>query len=115
MNGVCQSGCFDRILCDVPCSGYGVLSRKPDIKLHMVPADMDSLIPLQYSILNNVCQYVKVGGVLVYSTCTMNKKENEKQIEKFLNAHEEFSLVDEKTIFSDTRQDGFYMAKLVRK
>ena len=106
---------YDRILCDVPCSGYGVLSRKPDIKLHMVPEDMDSLIPLQYSILNNVCQYVKVGGVLVYSTCTMNKKENEKQIEKFLNAHEEFSLVDEKTIFSDTRQDGFYMAKLVRK
>jgi len=56
-----------------------------------------------------------VGGVLVYSTCTMNKKENEKQIEKFLSAHEEFCLVDEKTIFSDTRQDGFYMAKLVRK
>ena len=45
----------------------------------------------------------------------VNKKENEKQIEKFLRAHEEFSLVDEKTIFSDTRQDGFYMAKLVRK
>ena len=45
----------------------------------------------------------------------MNKKENEKQIEKFLSAHEEFCLVDEKTIFSDTRQDGFYMAKLVRK
>ena len=45
----------------------------------------------------------------------MNKKENEKQIEKFLKTHEEFSLVDEKTIFSDTRQDGFYMAKLVRK
>lgn len=106
---------YDRILCDVPCSGYGVLSRKPDIKLHMVPEDMDSLIPLQYSILNNVCQYVKVGGVLVYSTCTMNKKENEKQIEKFLSAHEEFCLVDEKTIFSDTRQDGFYMAKLARK
>lgn len=106
---------YDRILCDVPCSGYGELSRKPDIKLHMVPEDMDSLIPLQYSILNNVCQYVKVGGVLVYSTCTMNKKENEKQIEKFLKTHEEFSLVDEKTIFSDTRQDGFYMAKLVRK
>ena len=106
---------YDRILCDVPCSGYGVLSRKPDIKLHMVPEDMDSLIPLQYSILNNVCQYVKVGGVLVYSTCTMNKKENEKQIEKFLKAHKEFSLVEEKTIFSNATQDGFYMAKLVRK
>ena len=81
----------------------------------MLPEDMDTLIPLQYAILNNVCQYVKKGGIIVYSTCTMNKKENEKQIEKFLSAHEEFSLVDEKTIFSDTRQDGFYMAKLVRK
>ena len=106
---------YDRILCDVPCSGYGVLSRKPDIKLRMLPEDMDTLIPLQYSILSNVCQYVKVGGTLVYSTCTMNKKENEKQIEKFLKAHEEFSLVEEKTIFSDATQDGFYMAKLVRK
>ena len=76
---------FDRILCDVPCSGYGVLSRKPDIKLHMVPEDMDTLIPLQYSILNNVCQYVKVGGTLVYSNLYNEiKKENEKQIEKFL-------------------------------
>lgn len=106
---------YDRILCDVPCSGYGVLSRKPDIKLHMVPEDMDTLIPLQYSILNNVCQYVKVEGTLVYSTCTMNKKENEKQIEKFLKAHKEFSLVEEKTIFSNATQDGFYMAKLMRK
>lgn len=110
-----SSNMYDCILCDVPCSGYGVLSRKPDIKLHMVPEDMDTLIPLQYSILNNVCQYVKVEGTLVYSTCTMNKKENEKQIEKFLKAHKEFSLVEEKTIFSNATQDGFYMAKLVRK
>lgn len=106
---------YDRILCDVPCSGYGVLSRKPDIKLRMLPEDMDTLIPLQYAILNNVCQYVKKGGIIVYSTCTMNKKENEKQIERFLKEHDMFSLVDEVNIFSDSKQDGFYMAKLVRK
>ncbi len=106
---------YDRILCDVPCSGYGVLSRKPDIKLRMLPEDMDTLIPLQYAILNNVCQYVKKGGIIVYSTCTMNKKENEKQIERFLKEHDMFSLVDEVNIFSDFKQDGFYMAKLVRK
>lgn len=106
---------YDRILCDVPCSGYGVLSRKPDIKLRMLPEDMDTLIPLQYAILNNVCQYVKKGGFIVYSTCTMNKKENEKQIERFLKEHDMFSLVDEVNIFSDSKQDGFYMAKLVRK
>ena len=106
---------YDRILCDVPCSGYGVLSRKPDIKLRMLPEDMDTLIPLQYAILNNVCQYVKKGGIIVYSTCTMNKKENEKQIERFLKEHDMFRLVDEVNIFSDSKQDGFYMAKLVRK
>lgn len=106
---------YDRILCDVPCSGYGVLSRKPDIKLRMLPEDMDTLIPLQYAILNNVCQYVKKGGIIVYSTCTMNKKENEKQIERFLKEHDLFRLVDEVNIFSDSKQDGFYMAKLVRK
>lgn len=106
---------YDRILCDVPCSGYGVLSRKPDIKLRMLPEDMDTLIPLQYAILNNVCQYVKEGGIIVYSTCTMNKKENEKQIQRFLKEHDMFRLVDEVYIFSDSKQDGFYMAKLVRK
>lgn len=106
---------YDRILCDVPCSGYGVLSRKPDIKLRMLPEDMDTLIPLQYAILNNVCQYVKKGGIIVYSTCTMNKKENEKQIQRFLKEHDMFSLADEVNIFSDSKQDGFYMAKLVRK
>lgn len=106
---------YDRILCDVPCSGYGVLSRKPDIKLRMLPEDMDTLIPLQYAILNNVCQYVKEGGFIVYSTCTMNKKENEKQIQRFLKEHDMFRLVDAVNIFSDSKQDGFYMAKLVRK
>lgn len=106
---------YDRILCDVPCSGYGVLSRKPDIKLRMLPEDMDTLIPLQYAILNNVCQYVKEGGIIVYSTCTMNKKENEKQIQRFLKEHDMFRLVDEVNIFNDSKQDGFYMAKLVRK
>ena len=106
---------YDRILCDVPCSGYGVLSRKPDIKLRMLPEDMDTLIPLQYAILNNVCQYVKEGGFIVYSTCTMNKKENEKQIQRFLKEHDMFRLVDEVNIFSGAKQDGFYMAKLVRR
>lgn len=104
---------FDRVLCDVPCSGYGVLSRKPDIKLRMSDRDMDSLIPLQYRILCEASKHVKTGGYLVYSTCTMNKKENEKQIEKFLKNHASFELVAEKNIFPTSMQDGFYMAKLV--
>lgn len=114
----CQLECdvlYDRILCDVPCSGYGVLSRKPDIKLRMVPEDMDTLIPLQYAILSHVSKFLKHKGVLVYSTCTMNKKENEKQVQKFLNEHLEFELIEECNIFSSEKQDGFYMAKLRRK
>ena len=69
---------FDRVLCDVPCSGYGTLSRKSDIKYRMQSTDMDTLIPLQAAILERSAQMLKVGGVLVYSTCTLNKKENEK-------------------------------------
>ena len=71
-----QPQSFDRVLCDVPCSGYGVLGRKSDIKLHMESSDMDTLIPLQYDILKQGALMLKPQGVLVYSTCTLNKKEN---------------------------------------
>lgn len=108
--------CFDRVLCDVPCSGYGVLARKSDIKYHMQSSDMDTLLPIQKAILATASTHVRPGGVLVYSTCTLNKKENEKQIQAFLKEHEEFTLVEEKTIFPFVANtDGFYMAKLIRK
>lgn len=106
---------FDRVLCDVPCSGYGVLARKSDIKYHMDSSDMDTLIPLQQEILQISSKHVKDGGILVYSTCTLNKKENEKQVEKFLKDHEEFTLVDQKTIFPFTyHTDGFFLAKMMK-
>ena len=108
-------GMYDKILCDVPCSGYGVLSRKPDIKLHMQPSDMDHLIPLQRKLLEEASKHVKEKGSLVYSTCTMNKKENEKQVEWFLKNNPQFSLVEQKTIFCDAETDGFYMAKISRE
>ncbi|MBP3853149.1 MAG: 16S rRNA (cytosine(967)-C(5))-methyltransferase RsmB, partial [Erysipelotrichaceae bacterium] len=85
---------YDKILCDVPCSGYGVLARKPDIKLHMDPQDMDTLIPLQRKIMEQAARHLKDGGIFVYSTCTMNKKENEKQIEWFLQNHRDFILLE---------------------
>ena len=107
---------FDRVLCDVPCSGYGVLSRKSDIKYHMKSEDMDTLLPLQQSILQCASAKVKQGGILVYSTCTLNKKENEKQVAKFLKEHEDFILLEERTIFPfEYNSDGFYMAKMQRK
>lgn len=107
---------FDRVLCDVPCSGYGVLGRKSDIKYRMKSEDMDTLIPLQYSILHNASFKVKKGGILVYSTCTLNKKENEKQIERFLREHENFILEKEETLFPyQYHCDGFYIAKLKKE
>ena len=108
-------GMYDKIVCDVPCSGYGVLARKPDIKLRMQPGDMDSLIPLQQAILQSAAKHVKLEGIIVYSTCTINKKENEKQVEKFLKQNPNFVLEEEQTIFPNELTDGFYMAKLKRK
>ena len=103
---------FDRILVDAPCSGYGVLKRKNDIKVHMEPTDMDEIIPLQASILESVSSLLKKEGILVYSTCTLNKKENEKQVEKFLKNHEEYTLLEMRTIFPyEYHSDGFFMAK----
>lgn len=105
---------YDRVLCDVPCSGYGVLARKPDIKLRMKSEDMDSLIKIQREILASAASHVKENGCLVYSTCTLNKKENEKQIEYFIKNHPEFSLEKEETLFPSEYSGGFFIAKLVR-
>ena len=120
MDATCLEGLeeasFDGVLCDVPCSGYGTLSRKSDIKYHMQSEDMDTLIPLQAAILRQASAMVKPGGVLVYSTCTLNKKENEKQVEAFLQEHSEFEKVFERTVFPfEFGSDGFYMAKCRRK
>lgn len=107
---------FDRVVCDVPCSGYGVLSRKSDIKYHMQSTDMDTLIPLQQTILKTGSKHVVSRGILVYSTCTLNKKENEKQIGVFLDEHTEFELLYEQTIFPfQYHTDGFYIAKMKRR
>lgn len=105
---------YDLVLCDVPCSGYGVLARKPDMKLHLDAKDIDSLIPIQKELLEAGARDVKEGGRLVYSTCTINKKENEKQVEAFLKGHPEFRLEQELTVLPDDKQGGFYMARLER-
>jgi 16S rRNA (cytosine967-C5)-methyltransferase len=104
---------FDRILCDVPCSGLGDLSHKPEIRWHLKPENIDEIIQIQKEILNVSSSYLKKGGILVYSTCTLNKKENTSQINTFLKNHDDFILVEEKTIFPfETNHDGFYIAKL---
>ena len=82
---------FDVVLCDVPCSGFGVLDTRPDVKLFRQSIDISELMKLQYAILTNCCNYVKVGGYLVYSTCTVFDNENGQNIRKFLNARDDFA------------------------
>lgn len=78
-------GIFDRVLCDVPCSGLGVISKKPDIK-YKSRDDISRLPELQLSILTAAQRYLKPGGILIYSTCTLNKDENEGIVNKFLKS-----------------------------
>lgn len=104
---------FDGILVDAPCSGLGVLRRKPEIKMFITPQDIDRLVKIQAAILNSCALCVKPQGWLVYSTCTLNKKENEKQIETFLNNHEDFICESIMPFDSfSTGGDGFFMATL---
>lgn len=110
-----QKESFDRILVDAPCSGLGDLSHKPEIRFHVTPEDLDVLASTQQQILNANAGYLKSKGILVYSTCTLNKKENEQQTKKFLQAHPEFTLISEQTIFPyEENTDGFYAAQFRR-
>ncbi len=84
-------GVMDAVLADVPCSGFGVIRKKPDIRYKDLDKTLE-LPALQAQILSTVCQYVKPGGVLLYSTCTILKRENEQVILAFLQEHPEFSL-----------------------
>jgi len=117
----------DYLICDVPCSGLGVIRKKPDIRYKNVE-DIRKLPSLQTKIIDNVSSYVKPGGVLVYSTCTILREENEAIVEAFLASHPEFSLeaftlpgigsVSEGfiTLYPHIHQtDGFFIAKLRKK
>ncbi|MCR5328624.1 MAG: 16S rRNA (cytosine(967)-C(5))-methyltransferase RsmB [Saccharofermentans sp.] len=84
---------YDIVLCDVPCSGLGLLGRKPDIREKFTYDELNELIPLQYSILDHAAKMVRPGGTLVYCTCTLNKDENEDQVVRFLAEHKRFHTV----------------------
>ncbi len=86
-------GFADRVLCDVPCSGLGIIRRKPEIRFKN-RSDIDNLPELQYRILCNATRYLKPGGRLVYSTCTLNPAENSEVCDKFLEEHPDFKSVD---------------------
>ena len=121
-------GKMDVVLADVPCSGYGIIRKKPDIR-YKDPRDMERLPELQLKILSKQAQYVKPGGVLMYSTCTLVRSENEGVVEAFLKHHPEFCLekLSLPTNFpkNDTGMialvpgqydtDGFFIARMRRK
>ena len=118
-------GAFDAVLADVPCSGLGVIDKKRDIVLNRTYDDILQLSELQYSILENVSGYVKSGGVLIYSTCTVFSMENGKNIEKFLNAHKEFTKETLPVPYKNDGEiqflpdgkgmEGFYLCKMRKK
>lgn len=104
---------FDRVLIDAPCSGLGVIRRKPEIKYKRTIDDIRRLSDLQQKILNNASKYLKVGGKLVYSTCTLSKYENEDNIEKFLEKNKDFILLS-MTVMTPTKNksDFFFIAEM---
>lgn len=118
--------CADTVLCDVPCSGLGVIAKKPEIR-YKSRADFERLPEIQYSILKNSSAYVKSGGVLCYSTCTLNRAENESVVNRFLSETAEFEAEDFKVGTIESRggmltllpnvhgTDGFFVAKFRKK
>ncbi len=117
----------DLVIADVPCSGLGVIKKKPDIKYNITKQGIENLRILQKKILETASEYVKKDGVLIYSTCTINKEENEDNIKEFLAKHKEFSIMQldnqENNVNKDgflqllpinNQSDGFFIAKIKR-
>ena len=114
----------DKVLCDVPCSGFGVMGRKPEIRYKKM-SELTEIPVIQKEILYSCCSIVRKGGTLIYSTCTLNKDENENICDDFLRDHPEFSIADDEiyrshtdryiTVFpSENGGDGFFIAKFIR-
>lgn len=103
----------DKVLCDVPCSGLGIIGRKPEIKWNVV--QNGNLPEIQGQILDNASKYLKVGGEIVYSTCTIEKEENEGVTSAFLARNDGFVKLSEKTYYPHKdNTDGFYICKMKR-
>lgn len=119
----------DKVLVDAPCSGLGTLRKKPDLRWRRGEEELKTFPPLQQAILHQAAQYVKPGGTLVYSTCTIGKEENEEVVTAFLKNHEEYELEDISTLWPNVQSeekmiqflpsihqtDGFFIARLHKK
>lgn len=110
-----EAGDYDVVLADVPCSGLGVIRKKPDIR-YREKTELDALPELQEELIEAAARAVKPGGTLVYSTCTWRRKENEAVTETFLRRHGEFEKRQERTFWPDRDgTDGFYVCRMERK
>lgn len=120
-------GIADRLICDLPCSGLGVLAKKPDIR-YKKEEEMTRLPEIQWAILDNVCRYLKSGGILLFSTCTVLKRENDSVFERFKREHPEFIPlpIDFEGIEGGTEgkitlyphkhgTDGFFISRFLKK
>jgi len=124
------------LLLDAPCTGSGVIRRRPDLRCRRRPEDLAELFKLQQQLLAAAAKMVKPGGVLVYSTCSLQAEENERQVQAFLEEHPEFRPCQPPeefkallpgyplyeyaegggiTLFPSEYNDGFFMARLQRK
>ncbi|HFU4116169.1 TPA: 16S rRNA (cytosine(967)-C(5))-methyltransferase RsmB [Streptococcus suis] len=119
---------FDKILVDAPCSGIGLIRRKPDIRYNKAAMDFENLKNIQLQILDSVCQSLKIGGIITYSTCTIIAKENQEVIDEFLQTHPNFEqvllghpradiMVDGCLLITPEQYqtDGFFIGQLRRK
>ncbi|GAB6170003.1 16S rRNA (cytosine(967)-C(5))-methyltransferase RsmB [Clostridium carnis] len=119
----------DKVLIDVPCSGLGIIRKKPEIKWNKTRQQLKDLVPIQREIMDNAWQYLKPMGTLVYSTCTLNKEENEENINWFLSKYKDakiekiyvgnnsnfiYNKDGSLTILPNDSMDGFFVAKIVK-
>ena len=120
----------DKVLIDVPCSGLGIIRKKPEIKWNKSRKSLKDLVPTQREIMENAWTYLKSGGTMLYSTCTLNVEENQDNIEWFLNKHKDakvekiflgnmdnfmYNNDGSLTILPNEYMDGFYVAKIIKK
>ena len=103
----------DIVICDLPCSGLGVMGKKTDLRYKTSLQKTEELADLQRRMLDTCAAYVRRGGKLIYSTCTINRAENEENVSWFLKAHPEFGLIMQRQIFpGEAGSDGFFLARL---
>lgn len=108
-------GFFDRILLDVPCSGLGTLSRRPEIKWRLKLQHINKLSRIQLSILNSGARFLKPNGILVYSACTISREETYDIIKSFISENKEFHIIEERQFLPHIDDvEGFYIAKIQR-